>query len=93
MAEYMAANGQTITDEMIDGWCEYYDKGDFPPGERTVGGVVRGRPSLSSSGTSTLNVKIPSGMKMAIEKKAAAEGLSLSAATRVALSNWLLANA
>jgi hypothetical protein len=45
---YIAANGQAITEEMIDGWCEAYGRGEFPEGERTVGGVVHGRPPLSS---------------------------------------------
>lgn len=41
---YTAANGQVVTDEMIDAWCESYERGEFPDGEHTVGGIVRGRP-------------------------------------------------
>lgn len=59
---YTAANGQVITDEMIDTWCESYEHGEFPDGEHTVGGIVHGRPPLSSEGTATLSVKIPLGM-------------------------------
>lgn len=47
MNKYTAANGMTFTDEDIDRWCEYYDRGQFPPGEHTVGEVVMGRPPLS----------------------------------------------
>ena len=35
---YTAANGQVVTDEMIDTWCESYEHGEFPDGEHTVGG-------------------------------------------------------
>ena len=34
---YVAANGKEITNEMIDRWCESYENGEFPEGERTVG--------------------------------------------------------
>lgn len=43
---YTAANGQVVTDEMIDAWCESYEHGEFPDGEHTVGGIVHGRPPL-----------------------------------------------
>lgn len=88
---YIAANGQEITDEMIERWCSSYDKGEFPEGERTVGGVVRGRPPLSSEGTAVISVKVPVGMKRAIEQKARDEGLSTSAFARNALADKLLA--
>ena len=51
---YTAANGQVVTDEMIDTWCEAYEHGEFQDGENTVGGIVHGRPPLSSEGTATL---------------------------------------
>lgn len=53
---YTAANGQVVTDEMIDAWCESYERGEFPDGEHTVGGIVHGRPPLSGEGTATLSV-------------------------------------
>ena len=90
-ATYIAANGQEFTDEMIDRWCEAYDKGEFPEGERTVGPVVYGRPPLSSEGTAVLSVKIPVGMKRAIEREAKNEGLTTSAFARKALEERLLA--
>lgn len=30
---YTAANGQVVTDEMIDAWCESYERGEFPDGD------------------------------------------------------------
>ena len=84
---YTAANGQVVTDEMIDAWCESYERGEFPDGEHTVGGIVRGRPPLSGEGT----VKIPLGMKEAIRRRAAAEGMTPSEFARAALSEKLLA--
>lgn len=89
--EYVAANGQVITDEMINRWCESYEKGEFPEGEKTVGKVVYGRPPLSSEGTVTLSVKVPIGMKVAIEQKAKEEGVGTSAFVRSALAAKLLA--
>lgn len=47
MSSYIAANGQEITDALIDQWREAYEQGEFPEGEHTVGGVVMGRPPLS----------------------------------------------
>lgn len=41
---YIAANGQEITEAMIGSWCNAYERGEFPEGERTVGEVVMGRP-------------------------------------------------
>lgn len=91
--ERIAANGQVITDEMIDRWCEAYEAGEFPEGEHTVGDVVRGRPPLSSEGTVTFSMKIPIGMKAAVEKRAAEEGISMGAFVRDALTDKLLESA
>ncbi len=60
---YIAANGQEITEAMIGSWCDAYERGEFPDGERTVDEVAMGRPPLSAEKTVTLNVKIPVGMK------------------------------
>lgn len=40
---YIAANGQEITEEMIARWCEAYERGEFPEGERSSGQAVLGR--------------------------------------------------
>lgn len=88
---YIAANGQEITEEMIDRWCDAYEKGEFPEGERTVGPVVYGRPPMSSEGTAVLSIKVPIGMKRALEREAKIEGISTSAFARSALADKLLA--
>ena len=91
MSPYVAANGQELTDEMIDRWCESYERGESPEGERTVGGVVYGRPPLSTEGTAVISIKVPIGMKRAVEAAAEQEGVSTSAYARAALSDKLLA--
>ena len=52
---WVAANGQEITEEMVGRWCDAYERGEFPEGERAVGGVVRGRPPLSAEGTAEMS--------------------------------------
>lgn len=74
---YKASNGQEITEDMIDRWCASYEKGEFPKGEHTAGSVVYGRPPLSEGeATVTLSVKVPAGLKEAIEQNAKAKGVS-----------------
>lgn len=45
---WTSANGREITDEMIDRWRKSYEQGEFPEDGRTVGGVIMGRPPLST---------------------------------------------
>ena len=87
---YMSADGREITEDMIDRWCASYETGEFPTGERTVGGVVRGRPPLSRDKTAVLTIKMPAGMKAAIVRKASDEGLSASAYARDVLASDLM---
>ncbi|QUC03622.1 hypothetical protein [Atopobium sp. oral taxon 416] len=87
---WVAANGQEITEEMIDRWCDAYERGEFPEGERTVGGVVHGRPPLSTEGTAVISIKVPIGMKRAVEREAKSAGMSTSAYARAALADKLL---
>ena len=89
---YIAANGQEITEEMINRWCDAYERGEFPKGERTVGGVVMGRPPLSADKTTTVTVKIPVGMKAGLVKKAGEHGTTLSAYVRSVLANDIIAS-
>ena len=91
MTSYIAANGQEFTDEMIDRWCASYESGEFPEGERTVGGVVMGRPPLSSEKTVAVTIKMPVGMKAALARKASKEGLTLSSYARSVLADDVLA--
>lgn len=88
---YTAANGQEVTEDMINRWCASYERGEFPEGEHTVGGVVHGRPPLSPEGTAVISIKVPVAMKRAIERQARNEGLSTSAYARAALTDRLLA--
>ena len=85
---YIAANGQEITEAMIDSWCDAYERGEFPEGERTVG---EGRPPLSAEKTVTLNVKVPVGMKATLAKRAKEHGTTTSAYVRGILANDILA--
>lgn len=88
---YIAANGQELTEEMINAWCDAYERGEFPEGERTVGRVVMGRPPLSAEKTVTLNVKIPVGMKVSLARRAEEQGTSMSSYVRSVLANDILA--
>lgn len=88
---YVAANGQEISDAMIDNWCKAYEQGEFPEGEHTVGGVVMGRPPLSTEKTTTLTIKLPTGMKAAVIRKAKERGTSTAAYVRSVLADDLSA--
>ena len=91
MSTYIAANGMEFSDEMIDRWCEAYERGEFPEGEHSVGGVVMGRPPLSGDKTVTLTIKLPAGMKAAVMRRAKEEGTSAAAYVRNVLANDILA--
>lgn len=90
MSSYVAANGQEITEAMLDRWCDAYEQGEFPAGERTVGKVVMGRPPLSSGETVTLGIKVPSGMRAALASKAKQKGVTMSAYARDVLARDLM---
>lgn len=91
MSSYIAANGQEITDAMIERWCASYERGEFPEGEHSVGGVVMGRPPLSTDKTTTLTIKIPVGMKAALVKRAREHGKTASGYTRELIAEELMA--
>lgn len=91
MSSYIAASGREITDALIDQWCDAYERGEFPDGERTVGGVVMGRPPLSMEKTTTFTIKIPVGMKAALVKKAREHGKNASSYTRSLIAEDLMA--
>lgn len=50
-----APDGREITEEMIGRWCEAYEKGEFPEGEHTVGGVICGQQQASQTCAACLN--------------------------------------
>ena len=89
MSHY-AVNGQEITDAMIERWCEAYEQGEFPDGERSTGKVVYGRPPLSADKTSTITIKLPLGMKEAVRRRAKQLGLTTSSYARNVLASDLL---
>lgn len=89
---YIAATGQVITDAMIDHWCEAYERGEFPEGEHSVGDVVHGKPLRSRESTAVMTIKVPVGMKAAVAKRAADNGISASEFARRAIANELLAS-
>ena len=91
MAAIRAANGQLVTDEMIDTWCESLDRDEWPSDWVNVGDVVHGKPPVESDSSVVLSVKIPVGMKRAIETRAENRGVSTSAVARGLLGNGLLA--
>lgn len=90
MTTCIAANGQEITEAMIDRWCEAYDRGEFPAGERTVGEVVVGRPPLFGDKTATLAVRLPTGMKAAVVQKAQSQGVTTSTYVRSIIASALM---
>lgn len=93
MSEWKTPDGRVITDEMISKWDESYEQGEFPEGEKTVSSVVYGKPPKSNEAMVTFSMKIPAGMKAALEKAAAKEGISMGSYARGALTDKLLASA
>ena len=82
MKKYEAADGAVFTDDDISKWCEYYDNGEFPPGEKTNGEIVHGRPPKTGAEQVTLTIKLPIGMRDALKSYAEKEGISTSALVR-----------
>ena len=90
MDEIIAENGQVVTEEMIDGWCEALDRDEWPSGWRNVGELVDGKPPQTASDTEALSVKVPSAMKKAIDRKARDSGMTTSAYVRGVLAESLM---
>lgn len=90
MTAIRTASGQLVTDEMIDVWCESLDRDEWPSDWVNVGDVVHGKPPIDSGESVVLSVKIPLGMKRAIENRAKDRGVSTSAVARELLEDGLL---
>lgn len=90
MSGIIAANGQVVTDEMIDSWSEALDKDEWPSGWKTIGTPIDGAPSDATMSSETLSIKVPSYLKSAIEREAKAEGKSTSAFVRTVLADKLV---
>ena len=88
---YITASGTEITEEMINTWCEAYEKGVLPEGDYFHGPVVYGMPPHSNEKSLVLQVVIPEGMKKDIEKRAQSEGVSINSFVLGLLMDGLLA--
>ncbi len=80
--KYKSIDGQTYTDADIEKWCESYDRGEFPEGEYSTGEIVHGRPPRTGAEQTILTVKIPVGLKKALNSKAKQAGITTSALVR-----------
>ncbi len=92
MKEITANNGQTVTDEMIEGWACALDNDMWPSGWKNVGDIVEGVPKTASTNTETLSIKIPAAMKVAITKNAKDSGQTTSAFVRGLIENSLVSS-
>ena len=44
MSEFVALNGQTVTDAQLDAWESSYAQGKFPTGEKNLSAIIHGAP-------------------------------------------------
>ena len=49
MSEFVALNGQTVTDAQLDAWESSYAQGKFPAGEKNLSPITHGAPRALSS--------------------------------------------
>jgi hypothetical protein len=89
MMDYIAENGQAVTDEMFDAMAKEYEDGTWA-GE--FGKVIAGRPRLSGEETVTLTVKVPKSRMALIDTMAKKSGASKSAFVRDAIDKALFAS-
>lgn len=80
-------NGKEVTQEMIDKWCEAYDKGEFPDGEYSTGRIWYGVPTPTLS--KTITFKASESLEKSIKSRAKQLGISTSDFCREAISNAL----
>lgn len=93
MEAFKAVDGTLVTEKMIDAWEEALDRDEWPEGSYSVGPVIHGRPPLSSEGSAVISVKVPVGMKRAVEREAKNEGLSVSEFVRMLITRQMLETA
>lgn len=91
MSGIMAENGVLVTDAMIAEWESSLERDEWPSGWENVGEIVEGALPKSSTETVTLSLKVPVGMKRALEKEAESEGKSTGAYARGILAEGLMA--
>ncbi len=87
----VAENGKVVTDEMIADWESALERDDWPDGWVNVGEVVEGKLPKAAMDTVTLSLKVPVGMKRALEREAKLEGKSTGAYARGILADGLMA--
>ncbi|WP_449675217.1 CopG family transcriptional regulator [Eggerthellaceae bacterium PR-HUZ602407-17] len=83
----IADNGQSVTQAMVDKWCEAYDKGEFPDGEYSTERIWYGVPTPTLS--KTITFKISESLEKSIKSRAKQLGISASDFCREAISNAL----
>lgn len=93
MKTIVAADGQIVTESMIDRWAEALDRDEWPEGEHNVGPVVKGRPPMSPEGSEVISIKVPTAMKRAVAQEAKDKGLSMSDYVRTAIAKSLIKTA
>lgn len=76
VADFVAVNGQVMTDEMMERLESYYARGEFPPGEYSAGEVIDGPPPSMSSGVSTISVRISPEIQRVIANRAKEENVT-----------------
>lgn len=76
MTDFVSANGQVMTDEMMERLESYYARGEFPPEEYSVGEVIHGAPPSMRSGGVTIPVQIPLETQRAIASRAKEENIT-----------------
>jgi hypothetical protein len=91
MADFKAADGTVVTEDMINGWCDALDHDEWPEGWKNRSDIVYGKPPLSVGGTATLSIKVPVAMKQKIAAEAKRHGTSTSNYVRALLAEALLA--
>ncbi len=82
--KYSTVDGKTFTDEDINSWCENYEYGEFLPNSQTTN-IISGKPQHTTPKSATITLKVPVGMKVALNKKAKQQGVTTSAYIRSAL--------
>ena len=91
MSGIVAENGTVVTDAMIEEWESALERDEWPSGWENVGEIYEGRLPKPSTETVTLSLKVPVGMKRALEREAASEGKSTGAVARGILADGLMA--
>lgn len=88
---FIASNGQPVTEDMLNRWCDALDRDEWPEGEHSVGDIIIGRPPMSPEGSVVMSFKVPPAMKRAVEQQARDEGLSTSEYLRSIVADRLVA--